>query len=233
MEKRIILITGANRGLGAATGIKLSEQGHHVIFTARNTHKLSTLKKQLSHKHSSVDFIPLDVRHPDSIIDAYHTIASHYPQIDTLINNAGIYTSGTVDISTINDQAILEAFNTNTLGPLKITQQFLPLIKQSPEGIIVNVSSGMGAIVEMDSGSPAYRISKTALNVTTKLLHHELYEQGIKVNSVCPGWVRTEMGGPSATLSIDEGISGIIWAATLKKEGPSGGFFRHGKPLQW
>jgi NAD(P)-dependent dehydrogenase (short-subunit alcohol dehydrogenase family) len=91
----------------------------------------------------------------------------------------------------------------------------------------------MGAIVEMDGGSPAYRISKTALNVTTKLLHHELYEQGIKVNSVCPGWVRTEMGGPSATLSIDEGISGIIWAATLKKDGPSGGFFRHGKPLQW
>lgn len=233
MKKRIILITGANRGLGAATGIKLSEQGHHVIFTARNSHKLSTLKKQLAHKHSSVDFIPLDVRHPNSITEAYHTIASHYPQIDTLINNAGIYTSDTVKISTINDQEILEAFNTNTLGPLKITQQFLPLIQQSPEGIIVNVSSGMGAIIEMDGGSPAYRISKTALNVTTKLLHHELSGQGIKVNSVCPGWVRTQMGGASATLSIDEGISGIIWAATLKKDGPSGGFFRHGKPLQW
>jgi short-subunit dehydrogenase len=233
MEKRIILITGANRGLGAATGIKLAEQGHHVIFTARNSHKLSTLKKQLSHKHSSVDFIPLDVRQPDSIIGAYQTIASHYPQIDTLINNAGIYTSGTVDISTINDQEILEAFNTNTLGPLKITQQFLPLIKKSPEGIIVNVSSGMGALAEMDGGSPAYRISKTALNVTTKLLHHELSWQGIKVNSVCPGWVRTEMGGPSATLSIDEGISGIIWAATLQKDGPSGGFYRHGQPLPW
>ncbi len=233
MKKRIILITGANRGLGSATGIQLSEQGHHVIFTARNTQKLNTLKKQLSHQNLSVDFIPLDVSDTDSIIEAYHKIASHYSQIDTLINNAGIYTSSTVDITTVNEQTILDAFNTNTLGPLKITQQFLPLIKQSPEGIIVNVSSGMGAIVEMDGGSPAYRISKTALNATTKLLHHELYEQGVKVNAVCPGWVRTDMGGPSATLSIDEGISGVIWAATLKKEGPSGGFFRHGKPLQW
>jgi NAD(P)-dependent dehydrogenase (short-subunit alcohol dehydrogenase family) len=120
---------------------------------------------------------------------------------------------------------------TNTLGVVQVCQTLIPLM--DGRGRVVNVSSGMGQLSEMNGCCPGYRLSKTALNAVTRILADELRETGLKVNSVCPGWVRTEMGGPEATLSVEEGARGIVWAATLPDDGPSGGFFRRGEPIAW
>ena len=123
--------------------------------------------------------------------------------------------------------------NVNAYGPLRTIQAFAPLLQKSGEGRIVNVSSGMGQLSDMDGGSVGYRLSKVSLNALTRIAHSEFAQSGLLVNSVCPGWVRTEMGGPGATKSVAEGADTIVWAATLPKGGPSGGFFRDRKPIPW
>jgi NAD(P)-dependent dehydrogenase (short-subunit alcohol dehydrogenase family) len=161
-----------------------------------------------------------------------------YGRIDVLVNNAGIFPEGSdpaiaknPSVLTVPPEMVLQAFEANTLGPYRLCQALVPLLKDG--GRIVNVSSGMGELTDMQGQYPAYRMSKTALNALTRILSQELAGRGIKVNSVCPGWVRTEMGGANATRGIPEGIQGIVWAATLPDDGPSGGFFRDGKPLPW
>jgi NAD(P)-dependent dehydrogenase (short-subunit alcohol dehydrogenase family) len=130
-------------------------------------------------------------------------------------------------------ELVLAAFETNTLGALKVTQALAPLLVAAGGGNVVNVSSGMGGLTEMGGGSTPYRLSKAALNALTRVLHAELSGRGVRVNSVCPGWVRTDMGGASAPRGVDQGASGIVWAATLEEGGPSGGFFRDGRPIAW
>lgn len=229
--KRIILVTGATRGLGRAAATDLAKKGHTVIFSGRDR---ATLGESVSGlKDFKADFVELHVDDERSIAHAKKYVQDKYGRLDTLINNAGVLMDEDHTLWDIPGHVILDTFMTNTLGPLKLVQELLPLLKKSPEPIIVNVSSGMGQIKDMGTGYAAYRLSKTGLNVLTILMHNELHTQGFKVNSVCPGWVKTDMGGPGATRDLAQGISGIVWAATLEKGGPSGGFFRDGKRLEW
>jgi NAD(P)-dependent dehydrogenase (short-subunit alcohol dehydrogenase family) len=156
--------------------------------------------------------------------------------LDCLVNNAGIFPdpepgSPGTSIFDADLDTIRRGLETNALGAIRVCQALIPLMKG--RGRVVNVSSGMGQLSEMNGCCPAYRLSKTALNAVTRILADELRGTGVKVNSVCPGWVRTEMGGPDATLTVEEGARGIVWAATLPEDGPSGGFFRHGEPIAW
>jgi NAD(P)-dependent dehydrogenase (short-subunit alcohol dehydrogenase family) len=161
-------------------------------------------------------------------------VASRYGRLDVLINNAGINydTWETVENADING-TVMETIATNLLGPWRLCQAFLPLLRKSLAGRIVNVSSESGSLAGMGAGPPAYQVTKAALNAMTRTLAGELRGAHILVNAVCPGWVATEMGGTSAPRSVSEGAAGIVWAATLPDDGPTGGFFRDGKPLSW
>ncbi len=232
--KHIALITGANRGLGLETARQLGRQGYQVIVTARDQNKAAATAAALAKENIEAFAVVIDVASPATIHAAAKLVGDKFPHIDVLVNNAGVAGSGfQTPITDVTTTDILDTFHTNTLGPLLVTQAFLPLLKKSKTARIVNVSSGMGQLSEMESGAPAYRISKTALNAITRITAVELQDTNIKVNSVCPGWVRTDMGGPNAQRELDEGAGGIVWAATLEEDGPTGGFFRDGKRLDW
>ncbi|MCB1049161.1 MAG: SDR family oxidoreductase [Acidobacteria bacterium] len=235
----IVLITGANRGLGLATAEELAQRGHEVIATARNVDALRTALQPMLDKGLAIRAEEADVTRPDQLEQLALNFGQRHEHLDVLINNAGAILdqnpgpyggAGTLESDPEN---LLASFNINTLGPLRMVQAFLPFLKKSEAGRIVNVSSGMGGLAEMGGYWPGYRMSKAALNALTRILHSELQGTKIKINAVCPGWVRTDMGGPQAPRSIEEGIRGIVWAATLPEDGPSGGFFRDGHPVAW
>jgi NAD(P)-dependent dehydrogenase (short-subunit alcohol dehydrogenase family) len=153
-----------------------------------------------------------------------------------LVNNAGVL----LDMEAAGDslfdarlETFEQTFETNVWGPLLLSQTLIPAMKERGYGRVVNVSSGMGQLSDMGSGSPAYRLSKTALNALTRILAHELRSTNVLVNAVCPGWVRTDMGGPAAPRTPQQGADTITWLATLPDDGPSGGFFRDRKPIPW
>jgi NAD(P)-dependent dehydrogenase (short-subunit alcohol dehydrogenase family) len=230
------VVTGASRGLGRAAAEALARKGYSVIMAMRNSekklHEIETLKKA----GLKISAAELDVSDSVSISEFISYINSTYARCDVLINNAGIFNddrknSGSPLYADID--VIKESMEVNTFGPLRLIQGIIPLMKKNGYGRIVNVSSGMGSFDEMDRGYISYRMSKTALNVITRLTSPELEGTDILINSVCPGWVKTDMGGPGAERTIEEGIGGIIWAATLPQGGPSGGFFRDGKRINW
>ncbi len=232
----VAVVTGASRGLGLAVSEGLARMHYTVIMAVRNPSGAMSTIDSLKSKGLDVTAAELDVSDEESIKDFSDYISQTSGRCDVLINNAGIFiddtkASGSPLTSSIH--IIRETMNTNTYGPLMLIQKIVPLMKKNRYGRIVNVSSGMGSFAEMDRGYIAYRISKAALNVITRLTAAETEGTGILINSVCPGWVRTDMGGAGAERSIAEGIKGIIWAATLPEGGPSGGFFRDGKSISW
>ena len=235
-EKPVALVTGAYRGLGLETCRRLAEAGYRVILSARNLEAGRAAADSLSAEAGEVIFHPLDVSNPDEIGALADYLSREYGRLDVLVNNAGIFPDpppGEPESSALqaDPESLLRGLETNTLGPFRLCQALIPLM--DGEGCIVNVSSGMGQLSDMNGCCPAYRVSKTALNALTRIFADELQQTRIKINSVCPGWVRTEMGGEQATLSVAEGAEGIVWAATLPPDGPSGGFFRHGEPIDW
>jgi NAD(P)-dependent dehydrogenase (short-subunit alcohol dehydrogenase family) len=235
-ENPVALITGAYRGLGLETCRQLAQAGYRVILTARNDRAGRSAADELHAQGLDVAFYPLDVTRKEEIRSLADHISRTYGRLDVLVNNAGIFPDPPPDekesSALLADPSnLLTGFETNTLGPFILCQVMIPLMGE--EGRIVNVSSGMGQLSEMNGCCPAYRLSKTALNAVTRIFADELQGTGIKINSVCPGWVRTEMGGETAPLSVAEGAKGIVWAATLPDEGPSGGFFRQGEPIAW
>ena len=235
-EKAIAVVTGAYRGLGYETCRQLARQGYAVILTARKPEQGEIAASRLREEGLDVTFHPLDVTQETSVSALANFLLSREGPLDILVNNAGIFPdpapwSADSSILSADLEAVRNGFETNTLGPLRLCQSLIPLMEE--RGRIVNVSSGMGQLSEMEGCCPAYRLSKTALNAVTRIIAAELKESGIKINAVCPGWVRTEMGGEEAPLSIEEGVKGIVWAATLADDGPSGGFFRHGKAIDW
>lgn len=235
-KEPVALVTGAYRGLGLETCRRLAQADYRVILTARREAAGVEAAQNLRTTGLDVAFQPLDVTRADEVQRLAAHISQAYGRLDVLVNNAGIFPDarpGTAPSSALQAKAatLLTGFETNTLGPFMLCQAMIPLMQGV--GRIVNVSSGMGQLSEMNGCCPAYRLSKTALNAITRIFADELQSTGIKINSVCPGWVRTEMGGQEASLSIAEGVEGIFWAATLPNDGPSGGFFRHGKPIEW
>ncbi|UOF00727.1 SDR family NAD(P)-dependent oxidoreductase [Bdellovibrio reynosensis] len=235
--KKIAIVTGANRGLGLATSEALAQRGFKVLMTMRNPDKEQKTLNALKMKNLDVVPMKLDVSQEKSINDFVEHVRKEYGFVDVLINNAGILIDkedgGNQSIFKTKSSTIQKTFAVNTLGPFLLTQKIFPLMKQEGYGRIVNVSSGMAQLSHSQSASAAYRLSKTALNMVTNLFASEVEGSDICVNSVSPGWVRTDMGGPNADRTVEQGIKGIVWAATLPKGGPNGKFFRDQEAIEW
>jgi len=230
---RVALVTGANRGIGFEVCRQLASRGFVVFVTARDAAKANTAAAKLK-RARVIEPLALDVATARSIKDAAAQVEQRYGRLDVLINNAGINydtweTAENADI----DGTVMETIVTNLLGPWRVCQAFLPLLRKSRAARIVNVSSESGSLAHMGAGPPAYQVTKAALNALTRTLAAELSGTRILVNAVCPGWVATAMGGAGAPRTVSEGAAGIVWAATLPDSGPTGGFFRDGKPLPW
>lgn len=227
----LALVTGANRGIGLEIVRQLAERGYTVILGARDLAKGEAAADELG--LDAVVPRTLDVTDSTDIEALRDWVAETYGHLDVLVNNAAInYDSDQGAVGVAMDD-VQRTFETNTLGAWQMAQAFLPLLRESTHGRIANVSSGSGSLAKMGGGTPAYSVSKTALNALTRLLAGELRPDGILVNSVCPGWVRTDMGGSNAPRSVEEGAASVVWAATLPDDGPTGGFFRDGKELPW
>ncbi len=232
----IAVVTGAYRGLGLETCRQLASRGFQVVLTARRLADGQRAADALAREGMNVVFHPLDVTEEASVQAFADYLRDQFGSIQVLVNNAGIFPdpapgSGHDSVFAADLATIRRGFETNTLSALRLCQLLIPLMQG--QGRVVNVSSGMGQLNDMNGGCPAYRLSKTALNAVTRIFADELRGTGVKVNSVCPGWVRTDMGGDAAPLEVTEGVQGIVWAATLPEDGPSGGFFRHGEPIPW
>ena len=229
-NKQNIVITGGNRGIGYGL-LKILSDKHNVIITVRDNKKGQSTVAELGHSKNEINYVVMDVDNSDSVMRAADDIKQKFNNVDLLINNAGIlikeYQLPAIETS---EDSILKTFNTNTLGVLRVCKSIVPLMVNGSR--IINISSGMGQLDEMNSGSTAYRISKTALNALTKILSNELLLMGIKVNTICPGWVKTDMGGENATLTIEESTTKIV-AFALRDNFPNGQFLRHGEIIPW
>ena len=235
-DTKIAVVTGAYRGLGLETARQLAQRGYRVVLSARREAEGRAAAERLAANGHDVRFCRLDVTAPASVHALRDDLLAEFGRIDVLVNNAGIFpdpspASADSSIFQADLETIRVAMETNTLAAIQLCQLLIPLMQG--DGRVVNVSSGMGQLSDMNGGCPGYRLSKVALNAVTRIFADELQGTGVKINSVCPGWVRTDMGGANATLSVEEGAKGIVWAATLPEDGPSGGFFRHGEPIPW
>ena len=231
-EKKIALVTGANRGLGFETSKQLSQLGLKVILTARDHIKGENAAKELTDQGLDVIFYKLDVSNKEDVANIYNAIEKTFSRLDILVNNAAVLYDSNQSTINANLDIVSQALRTNLYGPWLLCQAFIPLMKRNNYGRIVNVSSGAGSLHYMDGGAPAYGISKVALNALTKKLASELSGTNILVNSVDPGWVATDMGGKGGR-PVDEGAKGIVWACLLPNNGPSGGFFFDGQTEPW
>ena len=228
MKHKNIFITGGNRGIGKGL-VKLLGKDNNIVFSVRDIKKGEDTLKEL--KEVKAKYVLLDVNDSKSIQNAKEKIEMNMDQIDLLFNNAGILIPEyEVPAFETSEDSILKTFETNTLGPLRVIKSLLNLIPKG--GRIVNISSGMGQLDDMEGGSLAYRLSKTSLNALTKILSIELEDRGIKINAICPGWVQTDMGGHNATLTVQESVEKIAEFA-LNKNFPNGKFLRHGAVLPW
>jgi NAD(P)-dependent dehydrogenase (short-subunit alcohol dehydrogenase family) len=240
-DQRVALVTGANRGIGYAMAKGLAKGDIRVVLGARDAKKGAAASSALQRQGLAASVELLDVTNEKSIQTAVENIQTRFNRLDILVNNAGILIDGDADVLNVGHDIILETLHTNVLGPLMLCQQCVPLMKAGSYGRIVNMTSTLGSLAEMadpDSGyagveTPAYRLSKAALNAITTLVAKKVRNENILVNSVCPGWVRTEMGGDQAPLTAEQGADTPLWLATLPDGGPSGGFFRERKPIPW
>lgn len=250
LSGKVAVITGGSSGIGFAIAHALVAEGCSVVITGRNEEKLNAAAAKLSSAHS-VQVVPhlCDVREQYSVEALFDMVQSRFGRLDILVNNAGISIDGGDfgnpkgfnTTSTISIDKLRQTFDTNFFAVVALTQTLLPLIKKSPAGRIVNLSSVLGSLtLNADPKSPiynvkafAYNASKTALNAFTVSLAAELRGTDIKVNSAHPGWVKTDMGGPSAPLELAEGGKTSVELATLPADGPSGGYFHLGQSLPW
>ncbi len=228
-----ILITGATRGLGRALTETLAEKGHRVFATGRDLGALESLAKSAKEFEGLIEPVEMDVSSSTSVARAAEQIVGLADHLDCLVNNAGVILEGGHGFSELTPDVLAETVNTNAIGAFRTIQSFTELLAHSKNARIVNVSSGMGVMAGMGPGSTAYRTSKAAMNVISLQAHHALSPQGIRVLSVCPGWVRTDMGGASASRAIGEGVHSLLWAAETQADGPSGKFFRDGRAITW
>jgi len=235
-DNRVALVTGGNRGLGFAVCGKLAAAGYDVALTARDGVKAEAAADTLNNPGNTVAGFALDITDTASVREGIRAVHDRYGRIDALVNNAGIYPERDLTNASLatTPDLILETLDCNTVGPYRVLQAVLPIMREQNYGRIVNVSSQMARLSAMNSGSPGYRMSKAALNALTVVTAAELADTtNIKVNSADPGWVRTDMGGPTAERNIDEGIDTLVWLAMLDDNGPTGGFFRDRQVTDW
>jgi NAD(P)-dependent dehydrogenase (short-subunit alcohol dehydrogenase family) len=211
----VALVTGGNRGIGLEVCRGLARNGHEVILASRDR------------VAGGLRVVALDVAGDDSVQRA----AGEIDALDILVNNAAILYDTWARGATADLSEVHEALETNLFGAWRTTQAFLPHLRRSAQARIVNVSSESGSLTGMSGGTPAYSVSKAGLNALTRILAHELRADGILVNAVCPGWTDTDMGQGGRPVS--QGAASVIWAAELPDDGPTGGFFRDGRPVRW
>jgi NAD(P)-dependent dehydrogenase (short-subunit alcohol dehydrogenase family) len=243
-EQKVALISGANKGLGLETGRQLGKLGYTVLLGARDVLKGEVAARQLRDDGIDARSVKLDVLKQTDIDAAAAMVESEFGKLDVLVNNAGVmiekgWTKNTTSETTLDN--LRATFDTNLFAVFTVTKAMLPLLKKSEAGRIVNVSSILGSVsLQATKGSPtystklfAYNASKAALNVLTISLAHELRGTKIKVNSAHPGWVKTDLGGSAAPMNVEQGAKTEVELATLGEDGPTGGFFHLGKPIEW
>ena len=225
-----IFITGGNRGIGKGL-VEIFSEDSKVFFSARDEHKAKSVIDSIGNEN--IDYVIMDVADERNVLNGIESLKEKTDSIDILINNAGILIPGLkhkIDAVETDDESILKTFNINTVGVLRVCKAVLPLMR--PTSRIINISSGMGQMEGMATGSIAYRLSKSALNALTIVLSQELSSKDIEVNAICPGWVQTDMGGYEATLTVKESVESIKKFA-LSDNFPNGKFLRHGEILPW
>lgn len=231
-EQRVALVTGANRGIGREVCRLLAERGLRVILTGRDRAGIEEAAAELQRAWLDVTTCPLDVTAPADVEAAVAFVAEQFGHLDVLVNNAAIYPDENVSVFDVPIETVEQTLAVNLLGPLRLCRAFVPGMRQRGYGRVVNVSSESGQLSSMGGHTAAYAISKTALNALTRIVAAES-GPAVKVNSVCPGWVRTDMGGPYAPRSVAEGADTIVWLATLPDSGPTGGFFQNRRLIPW
>jgi NAD(P)-dependent dehydrogenase (short-subunit alcohol dehydrogenase family) len=226
---KVILVTGANRGIGLETARQLAARGHTVYLGCRD---VTAGRDAAESFKGEVEVLQIDVSSPDGVRAAFKEFTAKENHLDVLVNNAGVIHDGDDDITTMDPALIERTMRTNTFGALRASQAFLPLLRKSKLPRIINISSGGGQLSDgLETWAPAYCISKTALNGVTVQLAAALPD--FSVNSVCPGWVRTDMGGSSAPRNVQEGADTVVWLATEAPQELTGKFLRDRKELPW
>jgi NAD(P)-dependent dehydrogenase (short-subunit alcohol dehydrogenase family) len=223
MTNKYALITGGNRGIGFAIAQGLITQGYNVIITARSIDAATNAAETLGANATPLE---LDVSDDRSITQAIEILNQKIDRLDVLINNAGIYPDKQVDSLTISRELLNAAMQTNTFGPIRLVQACLPLLEKSSDARVINLSSGMGEIDSLTTTATSYSLSKLALNGATIMLAQSLKSKTIAINAMCPGWVRTDMGGGSAPRSPEQGADTAIWLATEADRRETGKFWR-------
>jgi NAD(P)-dependent dehydrogenase (short-subunit alcohol dehydrogenase family) len=226
------LITGANKGIGREVARQLAGKGFHVFVGARNAKAGRKAAEEIAKQGGKATFLKIDVADSDSVRTAKGEFSKIADHLEVLVNNAGIIADGDDAILEVSGDVLRKTLETNTLGALRVTRAFAPLLRKSKAPRVINVSSGGGQLTGgADGWAPAYCISKTALNGVTVQLAAALPK--FAVNSVCPGWVRTDMGGRNATRSVEEGADTIVWLASEAPQELTGKFLRDRKEISW
>ena len=230
-QERVAIVTGANRGIGLEVTRQLADLGYTVVLGSRDLGKGEAAAKKLK-VGDRVMARRLDVTEQSTIDRLRDEIGTTFGSLHVLVNNAAIHYDTWENAVDADLRTVQEALDTNLFGAWRMCQAFIPLLRKSKHGRIVNVSSEAGSLASMGAGAPAYAVSKVALNALTRTLAAELRRDRILINSVCPGWVATDMGGPGGR-PVREGAASIVWAVELPDGGPTGGFFRDGRPVPW
>ncbi len=233
MEPKISLVTGANRGIGFEVCRQLAQKGVRVILTSRDELKGKASVEKLRAEGLEASYHKLDIAERESIQAIHDDVMTEFGRLDILVNNAGVYIDNRHSLLKMDFDLFEVTMRTNAYGPLLLTQVFVPLMRQNGYGRIVNVSSSIGVLSDLSPRWPAYRLSKIMLNLQTRILAKELAGTNILVNAMCPGWVRTDMGGSNAPRSVEKGAETAVWLALLPDGGPQGGYFRDRKPIPW
>jgi NAD(P)-dependent dehydrogenase (short-subunit alcohol dehydrogenase family) len=227
---RVALVSGGNRGIGREVARQLAERGLTAVIGSRDLGQGEAVAEELG---NGVVATQLDVTDEESVRSAISFVEREFGRLDVLVNNAAIADGWSGTAADADFDRVKEVLETNLFGAWRLAKAALPLMRRNGYGRIVNVSSGMGQLSDMGGHSPGYRVSKTGLNALTRMLTAELQGENILVNSVCPGWVRTDMGGKNARRSVEQGADTPVWLATLPDGGPTGGFFRDREPIPW
>jgi NAD(P)-dependent dehydrogenase (short-subunit alcohol dehydrogenase family) len=231
--KRVAIVTGANRGLGLEVCRQLATSGQHVVLGSRDAAAGEAAARSLAARGLDVEPHPLDVTDADSVRALVDHVEHTLGGADVLVNNAGLLLDDDGDVLEVDVQHFRDCMETNVYGPLRLAQAVMPGMISRGYGRVVNVSSSAGQLSSMSDYAPPYSLSKTALNALTRLLASAGRQRDVLVNAVDPGWVRTDMGGPGAPRSVEQGADTIVWCATLPKGGPSGRFFHDRKEIAW